>query len=65
MYLGGESKVLSIKDKVSAIIYVETFIIKLVNQVISQLLNHLIKTTWDFKAPPRFIYLARKSTQFY
>ena len=45
MYLGGKSKVLPIKDKVSAIIYVETFIIKLTNQVISQVLNCLIKGT--------------------
>ena len=34
---------LLIKDKVSAIIYVKTFIIKSTNQVINQVLNYLIK----------------------
>ena len=38
---------LSIKEKVNTIIYVETFIIKLANHVISQVSNHLIKGTGD------------------
>ena len=45
MYLGSESKVFYVNDKVSTIIYMKTFIIKLANRVISQMLNHLIKCT--------------------
>ena len=37
------------KDKVSAIIYVETFILKLANYFINQVLNHLIKGTWNVR----------------
>ena len=33
------------KVKVSAILYVETFLLKLANYIINQVLNHLIKGT--------------------
>ena len=56
--------VLPTKDKVSAIIYVEKFIIKLANQVISQVLNCLIKGTRDVEPPPRPIYLAHELTRY-
>ena len=53
---------LSIKDKVNAIIYVETFIIRLANPVINKVLNHLIKGTWDVKRPSIPVYLACELT---
>ena len=40
MYVGGESKVLSIGDNVNAITNMEIFIIKLENQIIHQLPNY-------------------------
>ena len=45
MYLGDESRALSIKDKVSAIVYMETFMIKLRNQIIHQVSNYLVSST--------------------
>ena len=44
---------LSIKDKVSAIIYVKTFITKLANQVLIQVLNRLINGRWDVGSPTK------------
>ena len=43
MYLGGESKVLSIENKVSAVTYIETFILKLENRGINKVPNYLLK----------------------
>ena len=42
MYVGDEWRGLSLKNKVSAIIYKEKFISKLGNQIINQVQNYLI-----------------------
>ena len=63
MYLGGESKVLSIENKVSAITYIETFILKLENRGINQVPNYLLKAYMGCWASPlKPIYLAHKLT---
>ena len=62
MYLDGESKVLSIGINVSTITNMKIFIIKLGNQIIHQVPNYLIRSTWDVGPPPRLIYLLHKLT---
>ena len=51
MYLGSESKVLSIKNKVSALTYIETFMTKIENQIINKAPNYLMKGYMRFWAP--------------
>ena len=51
MYIGGESRVLSIENKVSAITHVETLILKLENRDINQVSNYLLKAYMECWAP--------------
>ena len=45
MYLGGDLKALSMKDKVNSITYIKTFIIKLESPIINRVSNYLINST--------------------
>ena len=58
MYLVGESKALLIKDNVSVITYIKTFIIKLEIYGVNQAPNYWLKDTRDVGLPPRPICLA-------
>ena len=51
MYLSGESRALSIENQVSAITNIETFMIKIENQIINKAPNYLMKGYMRYQAP--------------
>ena len=59
MFLGGESKVLSIENKVSAITHIKTFMLKLENRGAKLFVESIYGM---LHPPPKSIYLACYST---